>query len=79
MENSDARIELLRALRIGHDEILNLRRRVAEMEPTFEMVALLRRVIEGPQRGGVMAEDAAWLLNRESEKIIESRKEKATP
>jgi hypothetical protein len=69
------RLELLRMLRMSHDEIVTLRRTNAELAPrahAYDTIAQLSRLTENNEPRG-MQEDVAWLLKQAVEKIEAER------
>ena len=69
------RPELLTLLRQAHDEVVNLRRRTAELEPkahAYDTVAILARQSVHPESQGYGI-DVAWLLKEAVEKLEAER------
>jgi hypothetical protein len=57
-------IDVKRALRMGHDEIVRLRRRLDEVEPkahAYDTIAQVARLTMPPNASG-FCEDPAWLI-----------------
>lgn len=69
------RPEVLRALRMGHDEIIRLKRYVAELEPkahAYDTIAQMTRLtINEPMHG--YGEDPAWVIKSLVERIVSER------
>lgn len=69
------RPEIINALRVAHDEIINLRRELAEVRPkahAYDTIAQLAQlsVHREPQGYG---EDAAWRVKQMVERLIAER------
>lgn len=68
------RPELVRLLRMAHDEIITLRRQVADLEPRARAYDNIDRIIRmiprAPQGHG---EDVAWSLKQTVERITAER------
>jgi cystathionine beta-lyase/cystathionine gamma-synthase len=81
--NKVERPDILRALRMGHDEIVTLRRRVAELEPkahAYETISQIARLTVTPAAGFIspgsamlFGEDAAWRIKQLVEQIEAER------
>lgn len=73
--NKVERPDILRALRMGHDEIVTLRRRVAELEPkahAYETISQIARLTVTERSQGY-GEDAAWRIKQLVEQIEAER------
>lgn len=69
------RPELLCLLRLAHDEVVTLRRRVAELEPkahAYDTLAILARQSVHPESQGYGV-DVAWRLKEAVEKMEADR------
>lgn len=66
------RPEIIQLLRVGHDEIIRLRRQVADLEPrahAYDTIAQIARLSVQHQSQGY-GEDPAWRLKDAVEKLI---------
>lgn len=69
------RPETLNLLRSAHDEIMTLRRKVADLEPrahAYDTIAINARLTVAPQ-GGYAQVDVAWQLKEAVEKLVAER------
>lgn len=70
------RPETVRLLRQAHDEIVTLRRRVADLEPrahAYDTIAIQSRLTVKPE-GGYASIDIAWELKKAVEDLEAERK-----
>lgn len=70
-----ARPEIIRALRLAHDEIVTLRRRVAELEPKAHAYDTISRIaaLTEPDRPIGFAEDPAWRIKTLVDRLVAER------
>ena len=74
---TDERIKLLHNYRAAHDEIVMLRRQVADLAPIARVVAIFEAALIGKPREQGYGEDIAWRLKKEVERIVEEREAEA--
>lgn len=78
------RPETISLLRHAHDEVISLRRQVADLEPrahAYDTIAILARQSVHPQPQG-MGVDVAWRLKQAIEGLVaerEAERAQATP
>ena len=69
------RTETISLLRQGHDEIVTLRRRLAELEPkahAYDTLAIIARIAEPIESRGFSV-DIAWTLKDAVDKLVAER------
>jgi hypothetical protein len=78
LKGREVPVEALSALRVGHDEIVRLRRQVDELAPkahAYETIAIQARLTL-PREGGYAQEDPLWRMKAIVE-AAEKRREEA--
>lgn len=75
MSEKVARPEIVRALRVAHDEMLTLQRRVAELEPrahAYDTIAQMTRLTQQPPECG-MRVDPVWEVKSLHDRLVAER------
>ena len=70
---TDSEIEILSNYRAAHDEIVMLRRAVAELKPKATALDILERALFGMPPSQGYGEDIAWRLKKEIERMAAER------